>query len=87
MFTKVLVYFLSLYVIYLYLSEILLEYHIKIPVFESTYKFDIVLLSIGGIVLGILLIKFGGIFNKYFGIGMMLLNVIVGAILLMKALV
>lgn len=76
-----------MYVIYLYLCEILLEYHIKIPVLQSTYIFDVVLLYIGGIVLGIILIKIGGTFNKYLGTGMIFLNIVLGAILLMKALV
>lgn len=87
MFFRIIIYFLCVYVIYLYLSEILLEYHIKIPVLQSTYIFDVVLLYIGGILLGIVLLKLGGSFNKYLGIGMILLNVILGAILLMKALV
>ena len=87
MFFKAIVYFLCVYVIYLYLSEVLLEYHIKIPVLQSTYLFDVILLYIGGIILGIVLLKLSGAFNKSLGIGMILLNIILGAIFLMKAMV
>ena len=85
----VIVYTFCLYTMYLYVEEFLssFNYKIKLPLLPFIKYLDISLLFFGGILFGIILLRFGGIFNKILGVFMILANTITIALLLPRALV
>jgi uncharacterized membrane protein HdeD (DUF308 family) len=85
--TKIIIYILCFYDIYLYLPDVLGLF--KIDFYPSdpdvlTY-FDAVMILFGGIVLGVMLLKFGSRFNKWLGVAMILINVVLTPLFLFKA--
>lgn len=87
MMIKIISYVLCLYILYLYLREILFEYRIELPMVNSIDIIDQILLLSGGLILGIVLLNIKGKFNKYLGIGMILINLVLTPIMLARALV
>jgi hypothetical protein len=79
-------YIISIYILYLYLREILLDYKVELPGWEFLFYFDVFLLFFGGILAGIGMLLLKGTFNRCFGIAMILVNLIVGGDLIAKAL-
>ena len=81
-------YILCLYDIYLYLPDLfdLFKLDIESPTTDYLLYFDAAMLLIGGIVIGILLMKTGGKFNKALGVVMILLNVVLTPLFILKAL-
>ncbi|MBB5395683.1 hypothetical protein [Mucilaginibacter sp. AK015] len=77
-FTGIVLYTLCLYDIYLYLPDIfdVFKLDIQPPTTDYLLYFDGAMLLIGGIVLGIMLIRTGGKFNKALGVAMMLMNLV-----------
>ncbi|MFD0763983.1 hypothetical protein ACFQZI_03920 [Mucilaginibacter lutimaris] len=71
-------YFLCLYDLYLYLPDIfdLFGSDIQPPTIDYLLYFDAAMLLFGGIVIGIILIRTEGRFNKVLGIIMILMNMI-----------
>ena len=71
-------YVLCLYDIYLYLPDLfdLFKLDMEPPTTDYLLYFDAAMLLIGGILIGIMLIKAGGKFNKVLGVAMMLMNLI-----------
>jgi len=88
MIKKIILYILCLYDIYLYLPDIfdLFKSDIEPPTTDYLLYFDAAMLLIGGIVTGIMLMKTEGKFNKYLGILMILLNVVLTPLFILKAL-
>jgi hypothetical protein len=88
MIKKIILYLLCLYDIYLYLPDIfdLFKLDIEPPTTDYLLYFDAAMLLIGGIVIGIMLMKTGGKFNKYLGVLMILLNVVLTPLFILKAL-
>ena len=78
MIKKIILYLLCLYDIYLYLPDIfdLFKLDIQPPTTDYLLYFDAAMLLVGGIVIGIMLIKTGGKFNQYLGVLMIVLNVV-----------
>jgi len=75
---RYILYFLCLYDIYLYLPDILDLFgsDIQPPTTDYLLYFDAAMLLFGGILIGILLIRAGGKFNKTLGIIIILMNII-----------
>jgi hypothetical protein len=88
MIKKIILYLLCLYDIYLYLPDIfdLFKLDIEPPTTDYLLYFDAAMLLIGGIVIGIMLMRTGGKFNKYLGGLMILLNVVLTPLFILKAL-
>ena len=88
MIKKSILYILCLYDIYLYLPDIfdLFKMDIEPPTTDYLLYFDAAMLLLGGIVTGIMLMKTEGKFNKYLGILMILLNVVLTPLFILKAL-
>ncbi|AMR31904.1 hypothetical protein A0256_10955 [Mucilaginibacter sp. PAMC 26640] len=80
-------YVLCLYDIYLYLPDVLSVFKIDFYPrdFDLTLYFDAAMLLIGGIVIGIVLLKTGGRFDRYLGVLMILMNVVLTPWFLFKA--
>ena len=78
MIKKSILYILCLYDIYLYLPDIfdLFKMDIEPPTTDYLLYFDAAMLLLGGIVIGIMLMRTGGKFNKYLGVLMIVLNVV-----------
>ena len=81
-------YILCLYDIYLYLPDIFDPFKLDIepPTTDYLLYFDAAMLLAGGIVIGIVLIRAGGKFNKALGVVMILLNVVLTPLFIFKAL-
>ena len=88
MIKKIILYILCLYDIYLYLPDIfdLFKLDIQPPTTDYLLYFDAAMLLIGGIVIGLILMKAGGKVNKYLGGLMILLNVVLTPLFILKAL-
>jgi hypothetical protein len=88
MIKKIILYLLCLYDIYLYLPDIfdLFKLNIEPPTTDYLLYFDAAMLLIGGIVIGIMLIRTGGKFNRYLGVLMIVLNVVLTPLFILKAL-
>jgi hypothetical protein len=88
MIKKIILYILCLYDIYLYLPDLfdLFKLDIEPPTTDYLLYFDAAMLLIGGIVIGIMLMRIGGKFNKYLGGLMILLNVVLTPLFILKAL-
>jgi hypothetical protein len=88
MIKKVILYLLCLYDMYLYLPDIfdLFKLDIEPPTTDYLLYFDATMLLIGGIVIGLILVKAGGKFNRYLGGLMILLNVVLTPLFILKAL-
>jgi Ca2+/Na+ antiporter len=88
MIKKIILYLLCLYDIYLYLPDIfdLFKSSIEPPTTDYLLYFDAAMLLIGGIVIGIMLMKTDGKFNKYLGVLMIVLNVVLTSLFILKAL-
>jgi hypothetical protein len=88
MIKKIILYLLCLYDIYLYLTDIfdLFKSSIEPPTTDYLLYFDAAMLLIGGIVIGIMLMKTDGKFNKYLGVLMIVLNVVLTSLFILKAL-
>jgi hypothetical protein len=71
-------YVLCLYDVYLYLPDVfdLFKLDIEPPTTDYLLYFDAAMLLVGGIVIGIMLMKAGGKFNKALGVVMILMNVV-----------
>ena len=82
------IYILCLYDIYLYLPDTLGLFNIDFypPDPDVLTYFDAAMMLFGGIVLGVFLLKAGGRLNKYLGILMLILNVVLTPWFLFKAL-
>ena len=78
MIKKSILYILCLYDIYLYLPDIfdLFKLDIEPPTTDYLLYFDAAMLLLGGIVIGIMLMRTGGKFNRYLGVLMIGLNVV-----------
>jgi len=78
MIKKSILYILCLYDIYLYLPDIfdLFKLDIEPPTTDYLLYFDAAMLLLGGIVIGIMLMRTGGKFNRYLGVLMIVLNVV-----------
>lgn len=87
-FVRYIVYILCLYDIYLYLPDLfdLFKLDIEPPTTDYLLYFDAAMLLIGGIVIGIMLIRTGGKFNKALGVVMILMNVVFTPWFILKAL-
>jgi hypothetical protein len=85
---KIILYILCLYDIYLYLPDVfdLFKMNIEPPTTDYLLYFDAAMLLIGGIVIGAMLMKAGGKFNKYLGVLMIVLNVVLTPLFILKAL-
>ncbi|GGH15942.1 hypothetical protein [Mucilaginibacter phyllosphaerae] len=81
-------YILCLYDIYLYLPDLfdVLKLDIEPPTTDYLLYFDAAMLLSGGIVIGVLLIRTDGRFNKALGITMMLMNFILTPWFILRAL-
>jgi Ca2+/Na+ antiporter len=88
MIKKIILYILCLYDIYLYLPDLfdLFKLDIEPPTTDYLLYFDAAMLLIGGIVIGIMLMKTDGKFNRYLGVLMILLNVVLTSLFILKAL-
>jgi hypothetical protein len=88
MIKKIILYVFCLYDIYLYLPDIfdLFKLDIQPPTTDYLLYFDAAMLLIGGIVIGIMLTKTGGKLNKYLGVLMIVLNVVLTPLFILKAL-
>ena len=86
--TPGIIYILCLYDIYLYLPDTLGLFNIDFypPDPDVLTYFDAAMMLFGGIVLGVFLLKAGGRLNKYLGILMLILNVVLTPWFLFKAL-
>ena len=86
--TKLIIYALCLYDIYLYLPDVLSLFKIDFypPDPDVLTYFDAVMMLVGGIVLGVYLLKSGSRFNKYLGVLMLILNLVLTPLFLYKAL-
>ncbi|MES2267230.1 MAG: hypothetical protein V4520_10740 [Bacteroidota bacterium] len=75
---RYILYTLCLYDLYLYLPDLfdLFKLDIQPPTTDYLLYFDAAMLLVGGIVIGIMLIRAGGKFNKALGIIMILMNII-----------
>lgn len=75
---RYILYILCLYDLYLYLPDLfdLFKLDIEPPTTDYLLYFDAAMLLIGGIVIGIMLMRAGGKFNKVLGVVMILMNVI-----------
>lgn len=81
------VYLLYLYITYLYTSELILEFKkIVLPHFKSLVTLNQILLLCGGIVVGIILLRYDRI-HKIFGWLAILMNIIITGFLLSKAII
>ena len=80
-------YILCLYIIYLYLPDALDIFGIQFyaPEVAGTTYFDAVLLLFGGALIGWLLIKLGGRFNKSLGWLMIVMNVVLVPLFIFRA--
>ena len=78
MIKKSILYILCLYDIYLYLPDIfdLFKLDIEPPTTDYLLYFDAAMLLLGGIVIGIMLMITGGKFNRYLGVLLIVLNVV-----------
>jgi hypothetical protein len=85
---KLIIYILCLYDIYLYLPDVLGLFKIDFypPDPDVLTYFDAAMMLFGGIVLGIILLKSSGRFNRYLGGLMLILNVVLTPLFLYKAL-
>jgi hypothetical protein len=85
---RIIFYFLCLYDIYLYLPDIfdLFKLNIEPPTTDYLLYFDAAMLLVGGITIGVMLIKAGGKFNKAFGVLMIVLNVVLTPLFIFRAL-
>ncbi|MCQ6958505.1 hypothetical protein [Mucilaginibacter aquariorum] len=88
MIKKIILYLLCLYDVYLYLPDIfdLFKLDIEPPTTDYLLYFDATMLLIGGIVIGTMLMKTGGKFNKYLGVLMIVLNVVLTPWFIFRAL-
>lgn len=84
---QVVLYLLCLYNIYLYLPDTLDLFHIDFypSDFDVLLYFDAAMMLIGGVVLGRMLIKQGGGFNKYVGVLMIVMNVVLMPVFIWRA--
>ena len=75
---RYILYILCLYDIYLYLPDLfdLFKLDIEPPTTDYLLYFDAAMLLVGGIVIGTVLIRAGGKFNKVLGVVMILMNVV-----------
>ncbi|MCO5934243.1 hypothetical protein NAF17_01720 [Mucilaginibacter sp. RB4R14] len=75
---RYILYTLCLYHLYLYLPDLfdLFKLDIQPPTTDYLMYFDAAMLLIGGIVIGVVLIRIGGKFNKVLGVTMILMNVV-----------
>jgi len=87
MIKKSILYLLCLYDIYLYLPDIfdLFKLDIEPPTTDYLLYFDATMLLIGGIVIGIMLMRTGGKFNKYLGVVMIVLNLVLTPLFIFRA--
>jgi len=78
MIKKIILYLLCLYDVYLYLPDIfdLFKSDIEPPTTDYLLYFDAAMLLIGGIVIGTMLMRAGGKFNRCLGVLMIVLNVV-----------
>ncbi len=85
---KLIIYALCLYDIYLYMPDVLGLFNIDFypPDPDVLTYFDAAMMLLGGIVLGIALLKAGGKLNRYLGVLMLILNVVLTPWFLYKAL-
>lgn len=85
---RIILYILCLYDIYLYLPDLfdLFKLDIEPPTIDYLLYFDAAMLLVGGIVIGIMLMRTGGKFNKALGMVMILLNVVLTPLFIFKAL-
>lgn len=85
---QVILYILCLYDIYLYLPDMLGLFNINYyaSTADCLMYFDAVMLLMGGLIIGILLLKQAGRFNKNLGILMILVNVVFTPLFLLMAL-
>lgn len=85
---RILLYTLCFYDIYLYLPDIfdLFKLDIEPPTTDYLLYFDAAMLLVGGIVIGIMLRRTGGKFNKGLGVVMILMNVVLTPLFIFKAL-
>jgi hypothetical protein len=84
---RIIAYLLSIYTLYLYAHDIMLIYNQELPVINLFEKFDLLMIHVGGLVSGILLIRNNNKFDKYWGAGMIILNVLIVPYLYMDAIV
>ncbi|WP_222430961.1 hypothetical protein [Mucilaginibacter pallidiroseus] len=86
--TAILLYLLCLYDFYLYLPDILDLFHVDFfaPDPGVLIYFDAAMLLFGGLVLGLLLRRQPGKFNKYLGALMILSNLILTPLFIWRAL-
>jgi hypothetical protein len=86
--TQTVIYLLCLYDAYLYLPDTLALFKIDFypPDPDVLTYFDAAMMLFGGVVLGIVLLKFGGRFNRYLGVTMIFINVVLTPWFLFKAL-
>ncbi|MEO7214060.1 hypothetical protein [Mucilaginibacter sp.] len=86
--TLAVLYILSLYDIYLYLPDTLglLNIDFYPPDPDILTYIDAAMMLIGGVVLGIILLRMGGKFNGFLGVLMILMNVVLTPWFLFKAL-
>jgi hypothetical protein len=84
---KLIIYALCLYDIYLYLPDTLGLFNIDFypPDPDVLTYFDAAVMLFGGILLGVILLKQGGRFNRYLGVTMILINVVLTSWFLFKA--
>lgn len=82
---RLILYILCAYDLYLYLPDLLdlVKINADLPTWDGILYFDGAMLLVGGIVLGILLIKSG---NKSLGWLMILLNLVLTPLFIFKAL-
>ncbi len=73
---RIMLFCLSSYIIYLYSRELLLERGIELPVVNGLEFFDILVVHFGGLLTGILFLLIKRNFEKWMGIGMIVLNVV-----------
>ncbi|MES2062812.1 MAG: hypothetical protein V4456_12880 [Bacteroidota bacterium] len=85
---RVILYILCLYDIYLYLPDLfdLFKLDIEPPTTDYLLYFDGAMLLVGGIVIGIMLMRTGDKFNKALGVAMILMNVVLTPLFIFKAL-
>ncbi|TSD65956.1 hypothetical protein FFF34_000730 [Inquilinus sp. KBS0705] len=76
--TQAIIYLLCLYDVYLYLPDAfdVFKLNVNLPTLDALIYFDALLLVVGGIIIGIALLKQGGSFNKYLGMAMIVANVV-----------
>ncbi|OOQ60164.1 hypothetical protein [Mucilaginibacter pedocola] len=85
---RIILYILCLYDIYLYLPDVLGMFNIRFypPDPDVLTYFDAAMMLVGGLIIGLLLRRQEGRFNKVLGLAMILLNVVLTPWFLYKAL-